>query len=145
MKTNLPNDSNLDHPISHEDNDDTPVGRILSRREVLALLGAAGSALLVGAGFQAAAADTSFLPLVMHSGATPTLAPTEPATTPTATTTPAPACIVSPALTEGPYFVDEQLNRSDIRLDPSDGSTREGVSLQLTLRVYTVNSAGCTP
>ena len=26
----------------------------------------------------------------------------------------------SPALTEGPYFVDEILNRSDITVDPSD-------------------------
>ncbi|MEO7651632.1 MAG: hypothetical protein ABIZ80_14295 [Bryobacteraceae bacterium] len=26
----------------------------------------------------------------------------------------------SPSLTQGPYFVDEDLNRSDIRFDPTD-------------------------
>jgi hypothetical protein len=31
----------------------------------------------------------------------------------------------TPQATEGPYFVDEMLNRSDIRADPSDGSTRK--------------------
>ena len=38
-----------------------------------------------------------------------------------------PACVVRPEQTEGPYFVDEMLNRSDIRSDPSDGSVKEGV------------------
>src|SRR3990172_12366164 len=33
-------------------------------------------------------------------------------------------CVVRPELTIGPYFVDEQLNRSDIRSDPLGGSTR---------------------
>src|SRR2546427_2648224 len=36
-----------------------------------------------------------------------------------------PPCIVRPEQTEGPYFVDERLNRSDIRSDPSDGSRSE--------------------
>ena len=35
-----------------------------------------------------------------------------------------PDCVLTPAQTEGLYFVDEQLNRSDIRVDPSDGSVR---------------------
>ena len=43
----------------------------------------------------------------------------------------APACVLTPALTEGPYFVDEKLNRSDIRTDPSDGTVSAGVPLQL--------------
>ena len=30
-----------------------------------------------------------------------------------------PACVVTPAQTEGPYFVDERLNRSDITTDPN--------------------------
>src|SRR5436305_317301 len=33
-----------------------------------------------------------------------------------------PSCVLRPAQTEGPYFVEEKLNRSDIRVDPSDGS-----------------------
>ena len=46
------------------------------------------------------------------------------------------ACILAPAKTEGPYFVDEKLNRSDIRTDPTDGSVQAGVPLQLTIRVF---------
>lgn len=56
-----------------------------------------------------------------------------------------PACVVSPEQTEGPYFVDEKLNRSDIRSDPADGSVKQGVPLQLTLHVSQVGSNSCTP
>lgn len=54
-----------------------------------------------------------------------------------------PTCVVKPGLTEGPYFVDEKLNRSDIRVDPSDGSTREGVPLRLVVNVSTVDGSSC--
>jgi hypothetical protein len=30
-------------------------------------------------------------------------------------------CVMTPAKTEGPYFVDERLNRSDIRSDTASG------------------------
>lgn len=45
------------------------------------------------------------------------------------------ACAIlgSPSLTEGPYFVDEDLNRADIRTDPSDNSTQAGMPLVLSL------------
>jgi protocatechuate 3,4-dioxygenase beta subunit len=52
------------------------------------------------------------------------------------------SCVLSPAKTEGPYFVDEKLNRSDIRIDPSDGSVQAGIPLQLTIRVYD-SERGC--
>jgi protocatechuate 3,4-dioxygenase beta subunit len=58
---------------------------------------------------------------------------------------PAPACVLTPAQTEGPYFVDERLRRSDIRLDPADGSLRPGALLALTLRVASVDGNGCVP
>jgi protocatechuate 3,4-dioxygenase beta subunit len=58
---------------------------------------------------------------------------------------PAPACVLTPAQTEGPYFVDERLQRSDIRVDPGDGSTRPGALLALTLRVASVDGSGCVP
>jgi protocatechuate 3,4-dioxygenase beta subunit len=48
-------------------------------------------------------------------------------------------------MTEGPYFVDELLNRSDIREDPSDGSIEEGVPLRLAVTVAQVNGDACTP
>jgi protocatechuate 3,4-dioxygenase beta subunit len=56
-----------------------------------------------------------------------------------------PACIVVPALTQGPYFVDEQLNRSDIRSDPGGAAARQGVELTLTLNVLSVASGSCAP
>ena len=55
------------------------------------------------------------------------------------------ACVVTPAQTEGPYFVDERLHRSDIRSDPSDGSLKEGLPLALEIRLFAVGPAGCVP
>jgi protocatechuate 3,4-dioxygenase beta subunit len=58
---------------------------------------------------------------------------------------PLPACVVTPAQTEGPFFNDERLRRSDIRTDPADGTLRPGTPLALTLRVLAVAHSGCTP
>lgn len=56
------------------------------------------------------------------------------------------SCIVTPALTEGPYFVDERLNRSDIRSDPTTGSVKSGVPLTLTVQLSQIGAGGtCTP
>ena len=55
------------------------------------------------------------------------------------------ACIVRPQQTEGPYFVDERLQRSDIRSDPADGTTQPGVPLHLTFTVGRSNGNECTP
>jgi protocatechuate 3,4-dioxygenase beta subunit len=52
---------------------------------------------------------------------------------------------VRPEQTEGPYFVDEKLNRSDIRSDPSDSSVKEGAQLNLKVSVYRLDGASCTP
>src|SRR3990172_6797842 len=41
--------------------------------------------------------------------------------------------------TEWPSFVDEILDRSDIRSDPSDGSVRDGATLVLTMNVFTMD------
>ncbi len=51
---------------------------------------------------------------------------------------------MTPSETEGPYFVDERLNRSDIATDPTTGSKRSGVTLKLTFQVSQVGSGGCT-
>jgi protocatechuate 3,4-dioxygenase beta subunit len=53
--------------------------------------------------------------------------------------------VVRPELTEGPYFVDGQLNRADIRIDPSDNSIKEGLPLRLTFRVMDVTGGVCAP
>ncbi|HLW48317.1 MAG TPA: intradiol ring-cleavage dioxygenase [bacterium] len=104
-------------------NDDRPVGRISTRRETLALL--SGTA---GGVFVAAAAGYGWKGgTARAAGATPR------------------ACIVRPEQTEGPYFVDERLRRSDIRSDPSDGSVKPGVPLTLTFRVAQLSGSGCTP
>ena len=52
------------------------------------------------------------------------------------------SCSVTPALTEGPYFVDERLNRSDIRSDPASGIIRAGVPLSLVIRLTQVTPNG---
>ena len=58
---------------------------------------------------------------------------------------PAASCVLTPAQTEGPYFVDERLARSDIRVDPGDGTTRPGALLALQLRILVVDGRGCRP
>jgi protocatechuate 3,4-dioxygenase beta subunit len=54
-------------------------------------------------------------------------------------------CVVRPELTIGPYFVDGQLNRSDIRTEPADNSVKEGVPLTISLNVASVGTNSCTP
>jgi protocatechuate 3,4-dioxygenase beta subunit len=54
-------------------------------------------------------------------------------------------CVVSPEQTEGPFFVDEKLNRSDLRVDPSNGSISPGVPLSLILYVSQVANNSCKP
>jgi uncharacterized protein (TIGR03437 family) len=49
----------------------------------------------------------------------------------------------TPTVTEGPYWVDEKLFRSDIRTDPSTGATRSGIPLTLNITVQNLNSSSC--
>jgi protocatechuate 3,4-dioxygenase beta subunit len=58
---------------------------------------------------------------------------------------PVPACVVRPEQTEGPFFVEEALNRSDVRRDPSDGSVKEGAPLRLTFAVSRMAGGRCSP
>lgn len=51
----------------------------------------------------------------------------------------------TPTVTEGPYWVDEKLFRSDIRNDPATGAVRPGLPLTLTIRVQDLESASCAP
>jgi protocatechuate 3,4-dioxygenase beta subunit len=53
--------------------------------------------------------------------------------------------VVRPELTEGPYYVNEDLNRSDIRSDPATGAMSAGVPLAVTFRVSQVAGSGCVP
>jgi protocatechuate 3,4-dioxygenase beta subunit len=101
------------------DRDDSPVGRVLSRREVLTVLGASGLALLAGGTHQALAGTDSRRRL--------------------------PACVARPEQTAGPYFVDAKLNRSDIRSDAGSGEVKEGAPLDLVLAVSALGAGGCAP
>ncbi len=141
------------------DDDDLPVGRLLSRRETLGLFAGATFALLLGCTTDDDGDD-----------ATPDATPTSTGTSSTATseattaakaataagTTEATAsattstglvadCVAVPDMTEGPYFVDTGLNRSDIRADSSGSVTKEGAPLSLTVNVGQVASNTCAP
>jgi protocatechuate 3,4-dioxygenase beta subunit len=105
------------------DRDDVQVGRLLSRREIIALLGASGLAALAGCKPSREVAAIG-----------------------TATGSVLPACIVRPEQTEGPYFVDGRLDRSDIRSDPQTGAIKAGAPLQLSIVVSRIGErAACTP
>lgn len=157
----------------NNDNDDITVGRILTRREALALLSAGSlgmAAMLVGCG------DSLTTATLPPASATTQAATTQAATTQAAQNTTQAAtvtataaqittqaaqsttqaasaastvtqvsCVVRPEMTEGPYFVDEKINRSDIRSDPTNGTVKEGVPLILNLVVAQAGSNGCLP
>jgi protocatechuate 3,4-dioxygenase beta subunit len=63
----------------------------------------------------------------------------------TAKTVTIPACIVKPQQTEGPYFVDEKLNRSDIRSEPTDNLVTQGVPLRLVFQISQISNHACAP
>jgi protocatechuate 3,4-dioxygenase beta subunit len=105
------------------DRDDVQVGRLLSRREILAFLGASGIAALAGCKPSREVADVG-----------------------TARGALLPSCVVRPEQTEGPYFVDARLDRSDIRSDPVSGAVKAGAPLELALVVSRIGSGGaCAP
>src|ERR1051325_7164428 len=87
--------------------------QLISRRDSLRLMGAAGATALVAWAGEPA---RRFLPKSTLGSVTPAQAL---------------SCVVRPALTEGPYFVDEKLNRSDIRTDPTTKVTQSGVPFRL--------------
>ncbi|WP_158879398.1 twin-arginine translocation pathway signal protein [Amycolatopsis anabasis] len=102
--------------------DDEPVGRILGRRQALILLGAAGATLTAAGSTMASAATTSDAPEVCTLD-----------------------CVAKPEQMEGPYFVDEKLNRSDIRIEPSTGQAVAGTVLTLNFTVQQIRQQQCSP
>src|SRR5688572_19954711 len=94
------------------DNDDLIIGRILSRREALALAGAAGFSLLSrgGGGTEGLAVSSRAIDLV-----------------------------ATPQVTEGPFFVDEKLNRSNLLEGTTRPSVVNGLPLKLRLAIYELN------
>lgn len=94
------------------------------RREWLKRLGLGSAALLLGPGRIVAILE----PMTTHAAAAPE-----------------PRCVVRPEQTEGPYFIDGKLDRSDLRIDPSDNSVSRGVPLELQFRVSRLASSACAP
>jgi protocatechuate 3,4-dioxygenase beta subunit len=95
--------------------DDASHGRLLSRRDAVRLLGG-GVAWLIAGGL---------LPRRSVAGE------------------PRPKCVFRPEQTEGPYFVDERLHRSDIRSDPTTGEVKAGVPFALTVALSRVEQGRC--
>jgi len=126
----------MSHSQHHvADDDDRPIGRVLSRREALAVLAAAG-ATIMAATIAPRALGQADAGATASASATPTSAASEGVI---------PTCVVSPELTEGPYFVDVQLDRSDIRSDPASGVVREGLPLELSFLVSRLDGSSCLP
>jgi len=98
-----------DHPGGHSEK---PIGRVMSRREALQLFTASPFLLgVAGCTSDDASAD-------------------EPITG---------SCVARPELTEGPFYVDTDLLRTDIRED------RKGTRLELSLSVSRVEGYSCVP
>ncbi|MFC4069549.1 dioxygenase family protein, partial [Actinoplanes subglobosus] len=100
------------------DNDDEPVGRVLGRRHALALLALTGTGLALAGTSAGAAAPASAATSV--------------------------DCVAKPEMTEGPYYVDEGLERSDIRVDTFDGSVSGGTRFVLDLDVLQIAAGACS-
>ncbi len=130
------------------DDDDRPIGRILTRREILALIGAGGAAAFLaacvpgGGSSPAGSAGASAAPSAT-AGASASAAATASASAAVATALP--ACVVAPELTEGPYYLDVDLDRSDIRANTSDGAVSEGAALTLDWIVSQADGSACVP
>jgi protocatechuate 3,4-dioxygenase beta subunit len=95
---------------------------LMTRRRALEMLGAIGSGCLVTG--------------ILRSS------PAAPA--PTQVPTGAP-CALTPALTEGPFFVDERLERSDLTAGTGDAGVVNGLPLQLLINLNSVEGPGCRP
>lgn len=54
-------------------------------------------------------------------------------------------CVARPQQTQGPFYVDERLERSDIRADPGRGEVSAGAPLALTFAVAQLAAGNCTP
>jgi protocatechuate 3,4-dioxygenase beta subunit len=122
------------------DDDDRLIGRILSRREVLALIGAGGAATFLAACAPGGAASpaASGAPSVSASAVATAAASA-------AIATALPACVVAPELTEGPYYVDVNLERSDIRANTGDNTPVAGATLTLDWIVSQADGSACMP
>ena len=128
------------------DDDDRLIGRILSRREVLALLGASGAAAFLAACTPSGAPSPGTSATASASASSAATASTAAsASASAAMATALPTCVVAPELTEGPYYLDVNLERSDVRTNTADGAAAEGAPLILDWIVSQADGTACVP
>jgi len=99
--------------------------RMITRREAIGAAGSVGAAYLLAA---------SGLPVALE------LLDAAPAAA-----APASSVVVTPSMTEGPYWVDEMLRRFDVRGNTSSSSSRAGTrqaGVPLTLKINVLDSSG---
>ncbi len=58
---------------------------------------------------------------------------------------PAASCVLSPAMTDGPFFVDARLHRSDLTAGTTRAGVVKGSPLLLNIDLAAVQPAGCQP
>jgi len=97
----------------------------ISRRRAIGLLAVTGAGVLLGCGGSTATVSGS-------SGSATTAVGNA-------------ACVLTPDLTVGPYFVDEKLDRSDLTADTTDTNVTSGVPLTLKMFIMAYTSSGCSP
>jgi len=97
-----------------------------ARREVLRLLGSFAAAGMLGCSEGGARTASESTPVASSSSGSS-------------------SCVVRPQQTEGPYFVDERLNRSDLTVDLATGLVRPGVPLRIAFRVSRTSAGLCGP
>ncbi|GHF57006.1 protocatechuate 3,4-dioxygenase beta subunit [Deinococcus metalli] len=129
-----PSDPHPAPPHLDDDTDDELVGSILSRRRALRLLGLGGGALSLAAGGV----------LAQRAGGPSTGGAAGSSAGPGGGSG-LPGCVVRPALTEGPYFVESEPRRADLRKDTTTGTVSAGVPLTLNFLVSKVSVGSCTP
>ena len=104
------------------ENDDAIVGTILTRRDALKAVAKAGFGLAAFSGAGRICRATPGVDALQKVH-----------------------LVASPVLTEGPFFVDENLNRRDLVSGTTRHSVKNGIPLQLCFAVYKLSDADHTP
>lgn len=104
------------------DNDDAIIGTILSRRETFGLLGKAGLGMAFG-GLLTLDAEAAYQAKV-HKAV---------------------KLVAAPAVTEGPFYVDEKLNRSNLLAGTTRPAVIHGVPLTLQIALFRISNGKYAP
>jgi protocatechuate 3,4-dioxygenase beta subunit len=116
----------------------SPAKTQLSRRDLLGLAAKGAASVVVSQSLLAACTSGG-------KNSIDTASAIAASATTSGTSSSGPTCVLTAALTEGPFFVDEKLNRADIRTDPATGAVSTGIPLALTFNVSRVANNACTP